>query len=113
VLTLEILCRGDFDLVEAFREGIREGEFKSFVLKRGRGRSPARAEVLHKSPRTPGKISLEQRDSLCRAKVAAPAGKEWDILHKFVGRLVHRFPDRLLSIRVDFPEPRRRRGRRG
>ena len=109
MIVLEILCRHGFDLVSSFREGIREGEFKSFDLKRGGSRSRARAEVTHKSPRTPGKIALQQRDSVCIARVSAPAGKEWDILHKFVGRLVHRYPDRVMSIRIDFPEPRRRR----
>jgi hypothetical protein len=108
---IEIVCRSEFDLVEAFREGIREGEFKSFDLKRGSGRSRSRAEITHKSPRTPGKIALEQRDGLCLARVTAPAGKEWDILHKLVGRLAHRFHEDLLSVRIDFPIPKRRRRR--
>jgi len=112
MITIEVQCRPGVHLVDAFREGIREGEFKSFALVRGPGRARARAEIAHKSPRTPGKVKLEQVTDLCRAKVSAPAGQEWDILHKFVGRLVHRFDQDLLAIRIEFPPPRRRRGAR-
>jgi hypothetical protein len=111
MITLEMQCRGGFHLVDAFRAGIRDGEFRSFDLKRGRGRSRARAVIVHKSPRTPGQVRLEQLDDLCIAKVSAPAGKEWDILHKFVGRLVHRFAQELFGIRIQFPTARSRRRR--
>ncbi len=109
MITIEVQCRPGFHLVDAFRAGIQEGEFKSFALKRGPGRSRARAEIVHKSPRTPGKIKLEQTTDLCLAKVTAPAGKEWDILHKLIGRLVHRFDQDLLAIRIEFPPAKRRR----
>lgn len=108
---LEVMCRPEFHLVEAFRDGIREGDFKSFELRKSASRARDRAEILHKSPRTPGKVKLEQKGYLCTAKISAPAGKEWDILHKFVGRLTHRFAGDLLAVRIVFPPPKRR-GRR-
>jgi hypothetical protein len=111
MLTIEVMCHPEFHLVEAFRAGILAGDFKSFELRKAASRARARAEIAHKSPRTPGKVRLEQSGYVCTAKVTAPAGKEWDILHKFVGRLVHRFDQDLLTIRIEFPAPKRRRRR--
>lgn len=109
MVTIEVFCRGSFHLVEAFREGIANDELKSFTLRKGASRARSRAEILHKSPRTPGKVKLEQRGSVCLAKVTAPAGKEWDILHKFIGRIAHRFAANVQELRIVFPEPKRRR----
>jgi hypothetical protein len=111
MLIIQILCHPEFHLVDAFRAGIQEGDFKSFELDRKASRARDRAVISHKSPRTPGKVKLEQTEYICTAKVTAPAGKEWDILHKFVGRLVHRFDQDLLAIRIVFPAPKRRRRR--
>ncbi len=111
MITMEMQCRGGFDLVSAFKQGISQGEFRSFELKRAGSRRRAHAEIVHRSPRTPGKVRMEQLGDFCRARVSAPAGKEWDILHKLVGRLVDRFARDLFAIRIEFPTPRARRRR--
>lgn len=111
MLTIEVMCRPEFHLVAAFRTGLQEGDFKSFDLDKAASRARDRAVITHKSPRTPGKVRLEQSGYVCTAKVTAPGGKEWDILHKFVGRLVHRFDQDLLTIHIAFPAPKRRRRR--
>jgi hypothetical protein len=114
MIRFQVIEREGADLHRALLAAMRTGGLRTFVARR-RGR-----RVQHRSPSIPGWLKWSTRDGVLLCEIVSPRKPrdEWHLFSAFLGRLAHRFSDRIHSISVQFsaaPEeaPRRRRRRTG
>jgi hypothetical protein len=77
---------------------MRSGELRTFIVKR-RGR-----RVQHRSPSIPGWLRWSDRGGILLCEIVSPRRPEdeWHLFSAFLGRLAHRYADRIHSISVQF-----------
>jgi len=113
MIRLQIVERDGAKLYSALIAAMRSGELRTFtVTKRGR-------RVTHVSEDYPGWMSWSFDHGTITCEIMSPRrpGEEWKFLSALVGRLAHKYPDRVHSISIGFPRatdnaPVRRRKRR-
>ena len=106
MIRLEITERRGARLYATLVKAMRSGDLRTFSVK-NRGRT-----VQH--IRYPGRLKWSPGEGRIVGVLQSPGktGNEWQLLSAFVGRLAHRYNDRIESIRVEFPEAVRRGGKR-
>ena len=97
MIRVEIFERKGAQLYKTLVGDMRSGELRTFTAK-DRGRT-----VQH--TRYPGRLKWSPGEGVISGSVRAPgpAGSEWQLLSAFVGRLSHRYGDRIHSINIEFP----------
>ncbi len=99
MIRLQIVERDGAGLFAALKEAMRTKELRTFILqKRGK-------RIVH--ARYPGWIGWSAGDGVINCEIRSPhkPDAEWQILGAFVGRLAHRYPDRVQSVQIWLPQP--------
>lgn len=99
MIRLQIVERDGAELHGALIKAMRSGELRTFnVTKRGR-------RVTHVSEDYPGWMNWSQAHGTITCEVLSPRrpGEEWKFLSALIGRLAHKYPDRVHSISIEFP----------
>jgi hypothetical protein len=98
MIRFQVVERTGANLRRTLLEAMRSGDLRTFVARR-RGR-----RIEHKS--LPGWMNWEDSGGLIACEVLSPhnPGTEWQLFHRFLGRLADRYADRIASIHVHFPE---------
>jgi hypothetical protein len=104
VIRLQIVERPGADLFAALKEAMRTKELRTFILqKRGK-------RVVH--ARYPGWIAWSAGEGVIDCEIRSPyqPDAEWQILGAFVGRLAHKYADRVQSLQIWLqpPAPKKR-----
>jgi hypothetical protein len=102
VIRLLIVEKPGRALFKSLRDAMRSRALRTFSL-RQRGR-----KVVH--ARHPGWMTWSHEDGVVTCEIKSPRkpGQEWQFLSAFVGRLADKFADRIESITVQLPPPRRK-----
>jgi hypothetical protein len=92
-------------------DAMRSGGLRTFTIAR-RGR-----KITHRNPNYPGWMRWYHEAGVISCEVLSPRkpGTEWRLVSALVGRLADKFPDRVHSISIQFPDaeiPKTRRKRR-
>ena len=116
MIRFQVIEREGADLYRSLLAAMRSGDLRTFLARR-RGR-----RVQHRSPSIPRWLKWSSEDGVLLCEIVSPRKPEdeWHLFSAFLGRLAHRFADRIHSISVQFrtettqPERiRRRRKARG
>lgn len=109
MIRFQVIEREGADLYRHLLAAMRSGDLRTFLATR-RGR-----RVQHRSPSIPGWLKWSSEDGILLCEIVSPRKPEteWHFFSAFLGRLAHRFADRIHSISVQFrTEPGRPGGRR-
>lgn len=98
MIRFQIIERAGADLYRSLLAAMRSGDLRTF-LARKRGR-----RVQHRSPSIPGWLKWSSKDGVLLCEIVSPQKPEdeWHLFSAFLGRLAHRFADRIHSISVQF-----------
>jgi hypothetical protein len=94
---LQIIARGDQDVVQELRDAIAQERIRSFEVTRVRGG----VRLGHKAH--PGELRLSRTEGggpLLVTVRSRPESKEWQLLSAFIGRLADHFKDQISSINI-------------
>jgi hypothetical protein len=107
MIRVQIIERPGVDLFRALKTAMRTGDLRTFSLeKRGR-------KVVHE--RYPGWMNWSCGAGAITCEILSPQkpGSEWQILSALVGRLAHKYADRVESVNIQLASPSiERRARR-
>ena len=98
MIRLQIVEREGADLKGTLTRDMRKGALRTFsVAQRGR-------RVTHISPNYPGWMNWQSRGGVLDCEILSPRrpGEEWKFLRAFIGRLAHRYADRIRTITIQF-----------
>jgi hypothetical protein len=70
------------------------------------GAVEVREKVTHRNKNIPGWINWKPSKGIIQCEVLSPRkpGREWQMTQVFVGRLADRFPDKIVTISIQFPK---------
>jgi hypothetical protein len=113
MITLQIIERHGTHLHRTLIDAMRSGDLRTFVAtKHGR-------KVTHTNPSYPGWMNWSCAEGVISCAVLSPQkpGSEWKLVSALIGRLADKYPDRIHSIGIQFPdagapEPKDKRRRR-
>jgi len=99
VIRVQVVERPGTDLFAELKKAMRTGDLRTFSLqKRGR-------KVVHE--RYPGWLNWSYGQGAITCEVLSPRkrGAEWQLLSALVGRLAHKYADRVESVNIQLAQP--------
>ncbi len=100
MITLQIIERHGTHLHRALIDAMRSGDLRTFVAtKHGR-------KVTHTNPSYTGWMNWSYAEGVISCAVLSPQkpGSEWKLVSALIGRLADKYPDRIHSIGIQFPD---------
>lgn len=105
MIRVRIVERDGADLYQTLINAMREGELRTLHVK-NRGR-----KVVHE--RYPGWVTWSHSQGVINGKVfSSKTGSEWQLFSALLGRLADKYAASIASIDIQFPETKRRVGKR-
>ncbi len=98
MIRVEIFERHGANLYKTLVDAMRTGDLRTFSVK-DRGRT-----VTH--VRYPGKMKWSSSGGVIVGELRGPRSTEnaWQLLGALLGRLAHKYADRVVNVSVQFPE---------
>ncbi len=99
MIRVQVIERPGTDLFAALKEAMRSGDLRTFSLqKRG-------WKVVHE--RYPGWMNWSYGQGSITCEILSPRkpGSEWQLLSALVGRLAHKYADRVESVNIQLSPP--------